>query len=230
MPLITMNQNRMLAVIPKTSKGSREQTQRGYYFDELLSALQKDIRRGNEYEAVFWAVELDGYSPWKLWDRLRVIASEDIGVANPVAPLVVDVLRKEYCKARGLTEDMGKDPKGRVHDSYRLYLVHAVLFLVRSPKSRIVDDLLNVVYGEIQHEDKKLPMPDYALDMHTEEGRKKGRGIDYFFSEGTKLNNETVNNPYTQRAKEMLTKYGKLKPDTRKETAQTEQQATLPMP
>jgi replication-associated recombination protein RarA len=227
MPLIIVNQNKMLAVIPKTSKGSHEQTQRGYYFDELLSALQKDIRRENEYEAVFWAVELDGYSPWKLWDRLRVMASEDIGVANPVAPLVVDVLRKEYCKARGLTEDMGKDRKGRIDDSYRLYLVHAVLFLVRSPKSRIVDDLLNVVYGEIQHEDKKLPMPDYALDMHTEEGTKMGRGFEHFFSEGAKLNNEAINNPYPERAKEILTKYGKLKPDTRNDTARTEQQTTL---
>lgn len=56
----------------KVSASSQGQTKRGYYIDELLSALQKDIRRGNEYEAVFWAVELDGYSPWKLWDRLRV--------------------------------------------------------------------------------------------------------------------------------------------------------------
>lgn len=34
------------------------QTPRGYDFHELLSALQKDIRRGNEYQAVFWAAEL----------------------------------------------------------------------------------------------------------------------------------------------------------------------------
>jgi len=217
MPSILVNQDKVLAVVPKTSKGSQKQTQRGYDFYELLSALQKDIRRGNEYEAVFWAVELDGYSPWKLWDRLRVMASEDIGVANSVAPLVVDVLRKEYCKARGLTEDMVKDPKGRIDDSYRLYLVHAVLFLARSPKSRIVDDLLNVVYGEIQHEDKKLPVPDYALDMHTHRGRKLGRSYEHFFSEGCKLKNEPFENPYTEKAKAMLIKYGGLKSPFKKE-------------
>ena len=143
--------------------------------------------------------------------------SEDIGVANSVAPLVVDVLKKEYCKARGLTEDMVKDPKGRVDNSYRLYLVHAVLFLARSPKSRIVDDLLNVVYGEIQHEDKKLPIPDYALDMHTSRGKRKGRSYDHFFSEGNKLGNEVFENLYTKEAKEILIKHGGLKSEFKRE-------------
>jgi replication-associated recombination protein RarA len=195
------------------------QTKREYDSFELLSALQKDIRRGNEYEAVFWAVELESFNAEALWNRLRVIASEDIGIADLLAPLVIDVLKKNY-----------DDTDLRNNGSYRLFLVHAVLYLASSPKSRIVDDLLNVVYGEIQHEDKKLPMPDYALDMHTRKGTEMGRGIDYFFSEGTKLNNDPLKNPYTERAKEILTKYGKLKPDTRKEPAQTEQQTTLPMP
>jgi len=182
------------------------QTPRGYDFHELLSALQKDIRRGNEYEAMFWAVELESFNSTALWNRLRVIASEDIGIANPLAPLVIDVLEKEY-----------DDAKERGNDSYRLFLTHAVLFLARSRKSRIVDDLLNVVYGEIQHEDKKLPVPDYALDMHTSRGRRKGRSYDHFFSEGNKLGNEVLENPYTKKAKEMLIKYGGLKPEFKKE-------------
>jgi replication-associated recombination protein RarA len=178
------------------------QTPRGYDIYELLSALQKDIRRGNEYEALFWAVELESFNPRMLWNRLRIIASEDIGIANPIAPLVIDVLEKEY-----------EDAKRRNNGSYRLSLTHAILFLSRSRKSRIVDDLLNVVYGEIQHEDKRLPIPDYALDMHTLAGKKMKRGYEYFFSEGNKLNNEAFENPYTTRAKELLTKYGSLKPE-----------------
>jgi len=39
------------------------QTTRGYDIYELLSALQKDIRRGNEYEALFWAAELESLNP-----------------------------------------------------------------------------------------------------------------------------------------------------------------------
>lgn len=184
------------------------QTKRGYDMYELLSALQKDVRRGNEYQAVFWAVELESFNPTALWNRLRVIASEDIGIANPTAPLVIDVLEKEYYET--------KDPNKPEKDSYRLFLVNAVLFLARSPKSRIVDDLLNVVYGQIQHEDKKLPIPDYALDMHTLRGKKMGRGLEHFFSEGNKLSNEAFENPYTEEAKKILTKYGGLKSEFRK--------------
>jgi len=182
------------------------QTQRGYDIYELLSALQKDIRRGNEYEALFWAVELESFNPRMLWNRLRIIASEDIGITNPLAPLIIDVLEKEY-----------DDAKERENDSNRLFLVHAVLFLARSRKSRIVDDLLNVVYGQIQHEDKKLPIPDYALDMHTLRGKKMKRGLDHFFSEGTKLSNEPLENPYIEKAEQILIKHGGLKSEFKRE-------------
>ena len=188
------------------------QTTRGYDIYELLSALQKDIRRGNEYEALFWAVELESFNPRMLWNRLRIIASEDIGIANSLASLIIDVLERKYYDARK-----------RNSDSYRLFLTHAVLFLARSRKSRIVDDLLNVVYGEIQHEDKKLPIPDYALDMHTLRGKKMGRGLEHFFSEGTKLNKEPYENPYTEKAKEILIKHGSLKPEFKKVTTSLEQ-------
>jgi hypothetical protein len=36
-----------------------------------------------------------------------------------------------------------------------------------------------------------------------------GRGIDYFFTEGNKVENEVFANPYTERAKELLKKHGK---------------------
>lgn len=187
-------------------------TPRGYDIYELLSALQKDIRKGNEYQALFWAIELESFNSKMLWNRLQVIASEDIGVANPFAPLLIDVLERKY-----------DDAKKRNNGSYRLFLTHAVLFLARSHKSRIVDDLLNVVYGEIQHESKKLSIPDYALDMHTLRGKKMGRGLEYFFSEGNKLKKEPFENPYTERAKEILIKYGSLKSRFKKVTTSLEQ-------
>ena len=183
----------------RVQRGQRmPQTPRGYDLHELLSALQKDIRRGNEYEAVFWAVELEGFNATALWNRLRVIASEDIGIADPLAPLVIDVLEKEY-----------NDAKRRENYSQRLFLVNAVLFLARSAKSRIVDDLLITVYGDIKFRDKKLEIPDYAIDMHTLRGVKKGRGFKDFLEEGSKLENEATSNPYKDSAKEILLKYGK---------------------
>src|SRR4030042_3972037 len=107
-------------------------TPKGYDMHEVLSALQKEIRRCKEYEAVYWAVELESFNAATLWNRLRVIASEDIGLANPNATLIIDVLARQY-----------DDAVSRKSDSSRLFLVHAVLYLARSPKSRIVDNLLN---------------------------------------------------------------------------------------
>jgi replication-associated recombination protein RarA len=173
------------------------QTARGYDLHELLSALQKDIRRDREYEAVFWATELESFNPEALWNRLEVIASEDIGPACPIMPVIIETLRKQY------DEFYEKDER-------RLFLTNAVAILARSKKSRVTDDLLNVVYGEIQHEDKRLPIPDYALDMHTLRGTMKRKGIDDFFTEGTKLENEAFENPYKEKAKEILVKYGPL--------------------
>ena len=192
------------------------QTPRGYDFYELLSALQKDIRRGNEYGAMFWAVELETFNPRMLWNRLTAISSEDVGPANPVMPLVIETLEKQYFEAR----DKGSD-------RCRLFLANAVVILARSRKSRIADDLLNTVYGEIQHENRKLPIPDYALDKHTLRGKKMGRGIEHFFSEGAKLSNEAFENPYTENAKRILLKYSDLKPDSTKAAESSEKQTDL---
>ena len=84
----------------------------------------------------------------------------------------------------------------------RLFLVNAVLHLARAPKSRIVDNLLNVVYNT----EEKLEIPDYALDMHTHRGRKMGRGLEHFFAEGAKLANQALEDPYEKIAFETLMK------------------------
>ena len=175
-------------------------TERGYDLHELLSALQKCIRRGMEYEAVHFALELEAFGksgPTILWNRLKIIACEDIGPANPTMPLLVDLMLRQYQTEKAKL----------VESSDRLFLVNAVVCLCRSPKSRITDDLLCVVSNEREKENKKIPIPDFALDSHTSQGAKMGRGIDHFFTEGNKLENEAFPNPYTKRAKELLIKY-----------------------
>jgi len=166
-------------------------TAKGYDMYEVISALQKEIRRGNEYEAVFWAKELESLESKVLWNRLRVIASEDIGLADPLASLIIDILEKQYDAAVA-----GKK------DSSRLFLVHAVLFLARSPKSRIVDNLLSVVYND----EERHEIPDYALDIHTYRGKKMGRGLEHFFAEGAKLVNQAFEDIYEKKAFEALKK------------------------
>jgi hypothetical protein len=89
--------------------------------------------------------------------------------------------------------------------------VNAVVCLCFSQKSRITDDLLNVVYTERDAEAKFPPIPEFALDKHTARGKALGKGIDDFFTEGNKLENEAFVNRYTERSKELLKKYSKEK-------------------
>ena len=143
-------------------------TNGGYDLKEVLSALQKDIRRGRVYPAMFWAVELETFNNKALWNRLRVIASEDISMANPALPLILDVLEKQYYEFK-------KAKKGDM--SHRLFLANAILALCRSSKSRIAVNLVLTIYGQRKFKGMKLKIPDYALDGHTLRGAMKGRSL-----------------------------------------------------
>jgi replication-associated recombination protein RarA len=172
---------------------------------EVASALQKEIRRGNEENAMYWGLELEYLNPSLLWNRLKIIASEDIGIANSFLSILIEILHKQYLEFKQREEKEGEEKGG-----FRLFLSHAILALCISPKSRIVDDFLTVVKEE-RNQGKKLEIPDYALDMHTARGKAKGRGMEDFLTEGTKLVNESkyVENPYKERVKELWLKHGK---------------------
>lgn len=99
---------------------------------------------------------------------------------------------------------------------HRLFLAHAILALCRSQKSRIANNLVIFIYGERKFKGAKPPIPDYALDMHTLGGAKKGRrkdtrkGKEHFLEEGAKLRNETekFKDKYKEKAEEILLKHG----------------------
>lgn len=143
----------------------------GHSPDEVVSALQKEIRRGNELEAVYWAQELEGvgWSAW-LWRRLEEISHEDIGLADPQCAMFVRSCREQY-------EHYWKTKKIRLN----LALINAVVMLARAPKSRLADDLYVLVWMD---PNLKFEVPDYALDKHTKRGKQLGRGLEHFLTEG----------------------------------------------
>ncbi len=154
-------------------------TRRGFGFEECARALQKCIRRGQEEDALYWALELDasGYTAY-VWRRLLVITSEDVGLAEPHMPATIHALHQN-----ALTLEAGA--RGRRQGVGRLQLVHAVLLLSRAKKSRIVDHALIAFAGD----ETVRPVPDVALDKHCKRGRAMGRGREHFFSEGSLLAN-----------------------------------------
>jgi len=176
----------------KLQKGYRFEliTKNGYKLDEVVSALQKSIRRGQEQRAVYWAYEMfeSGYIKY-LWRRLSVIALEDISLADPFAAVLVNSLAQS---------------SERINQKDKIEVLHpgmAVMYLCRAKKSREVDYCLEIVEHQ-RKSGEKLKLEDHELDSHTDEGRKKLRkqskeqGVSYerlvdlqFYHEGALLNN-----------------------------------------
>lgn len=158
-------------------------TRGGYALDEVVSALQKEIRRGNEWQACYWARELAASGMWRYcWRRLGVIAAEDVGFASPETVVLVESLRSGYAWA---AETSKRQP------GWEQRMCMAVVALARAPKSREIDDLCWTVDRE-----RDVPVPDYAVDMHTRRGRQMGRGIEFFVAESGRLVNEAYPSRY----------------------------------
>jgi replication-associated recombination protein RarA len=169
----------------------------GHLCGEVASALQKSIRRGEEREALYWATELElaGFGAY-VWKRLKIIASEDVGLADSNVAVQVRALFENWQEVR-------KQTQPGYEGFYRVFMLHAVAVLARAPKSRMLDHALMMLYAGDR---PKLPIPDYALDMHTKRGRMRGRGIEHFLDEGSKLVNETIEDPYREEGQAALRK------------------------
>ena len=169
----------------------------GFQADHVISALQKEIRRGNEENAALLAYEMIITSPALedyLWHRLQVISVEDIGFGEPLAPVLVRSLfeMNEACD--------------RAVGERKLYAIHAVRYLCSCKKDRSSDEMINWINHSSQS-GRLLPViPDYALDMHTAEGQKKGRGRRYFFEEASRTSPEVPDRDrtYLERIMKML--------------------------
>jgi len=158
-------------------------TKGGYSFYHATSAFQKFIRRGMEHEALYFGTELylSNYEEY-VWFRIRVMVSEDIGLAMPYLPAQIDALYNTY------TEFKKKKNK---HCPEKLPFCHAIMLLARSQKSRLVDNKL-CYYFDLRDTQEKLTLPDFVFDMHTIEGRMKKRGNDHFYEESAKITNENT--------------------------------------
>jgi replication-associated recombination protein RarA len=156
-------------------------TKNNYDFFECSSAFQKSIRRGDEDVALFCGVELheSGFHKYA-WKRMLIMVSEDVGLANPHLPATVHALYNTY-------NELAK--KKDKHAPERLQFIHAILLLVRSQKSRLVDWCTCDVFND--HDAKLLELPDYTFDQHTRKGKRMGRGLDHFWTEGCHLENHT---------------------------------------
>ncbi|MCA9889238.1 MAG: AAA family ATPase [Anaerolineae bacterium] len=166
---------------------TRIQTAHGLPADEVISSLQKEIRRGHTENAALLAGEMIVSSEDMeeyLWFRLQVISVEDVGYGNINAPVLVDALYRMHSRI------------ARPHGDRYLMAFHAVRILCESQKERGSDDLKNWVLHELDH--GTVPtIPDYALDMHTRRGQEMGRDLLHFLTEASKVAPEMPNRDRT---------------------------------
>ena len=172
-------------------------TRNGIQGDLVISALQKSIRRGLAEEAVTFAYEMYITSPQfeeKLWRRLQAISVEDVGFGDLNAPVLINALnqmRQNFPYADG---------------DRPIFFIHAIRYLAAAKKDRTSDNLKNVIITEFEH-GRQPVIPDFALDMHTEQGRELGRDFRHFLSEGSKVENElSVDENYKARLLALLDK------------------------
>jgi replication-associated recombination protein RarA len=165
-------------------------TRRGFPADEVISALQKEIRRGHTENAALLAYELATTSrelEQKMWDRLCIISVEDIGFGDVSAPVLIealDRLRQRFQYGEG---------------DRTIFAIHAVRYLSGCSKDRGSDEMLNWMRMSDAKPESHPVIPDYAIDMHTRRGIELGRGTLEFWNEGSRVAPELAKRETTYR-------------------------------
>ena len=167
---------------------------RGIPVDQLVSVLQKDIRRGHADNAVLAAYEMLTTSPEvaeHMWHRLKVIAVEDVGLGEPLAPVLLNSLHENYRAATGGEQAM--------------MTVHAVRFLAAAKKDRTSSEHTDLVIHQVESGEAVVSVPDYALCVHTRAGQEMGRGLLQWWENGAQVSNEleTADHSYRDRLLEI---------------------------
>lgn len=156
-------------------------SKRGYACDELISALQKYVRRSDVEECLLIAREMYETSEElaiSLWDRFAIITSADVGDGTFIAPVIIETLRTQCLRQPWAGQDGW------------LYVAHAVRYLCQSPKDMTTEEMCMWTYHVMSEGDRRPTIPDFALDNHTKRGQEMGRGVEHFFTVGCAVNDE----------------------------------------
>ncbi len=135
---------------------------------DYSSALIKSLRGSDPDAALYYlAVMLEGgEDPRFIARRLVILASEDIGNADPQA-LVVATAAGQAVDRVGLPE-------------CALNLSQAVAYLALAPKSNAATTAISSAMAEVREHGAKPP-PDYLRDAHYPGAKKLGRGVGYTY-------------------------------------------------
>jgi putative ATPase len=135
------------------------------HYDQI-SAFIKSVRGSDPDAAVFWLVALldAGESARFIARRLVILASEDVGLADPTALLV--------CESAARAVEFVGLPEAR------LTLTHATITLALMPKSNSVTSALNRA-TEALRAGASTTVPAHLRDAHYASAAVIGHGVNY---------------------------------------------------
>jgi putative ATPase len=143
------------------------------HFD-TISAMIKSVRGSDPDAALYWIARMldAGEDPRYVARRLAILASEDIGNADPRAIMVA-------AAAWELTERIGMP-------ECRITLSQCAIYLALAPKSNASYVAIDEALSDVR-EGRTLPVPIYLRDSHSspvnrEGGRQPGEGYEYSHS------------------------------------------------
>jgi putative ATPase len=136
---------------------------------DVTSAFIKSMRGSDPDAAIYWLARLleAGEDPRFIARRILILASEDVGNADPRA-LLVAAATFQAVEFLGLPE-------------CQLPLAQAVTYLATAPKSNAATLAIGRAREDVRN-GRTLPVPEHLRDSHYEGAKQLGRGTGYQYS------------------------------------------------
>jgi putative ATPase len=136
---------------------------------DLASAFIKSLRGSDPDAAIYWLARMleAGEDPRFIARRLVILASEDVGNADPQA-LLIAIAAMQAVEFVGLPE-------------CQLNLAQAVTYLATAPKSNASTLAIGKAREDVTS-GRTLPVPEHLRDTHYRGAKKLGHGEGYQYS------------------------------------------------
>jgi putative ATPase len=136
---------------------------------DAASALIKSMRGSDPDAAIYWLARMleAGEDPRFIARRVAILASEDIGNADPQA-IVVAAAAFDIVEKIGLPEA-------------KLTLSQAVIYMATAPKSNACTVAIGAAITDVK-EGRTIPVPRHLRDGHYAGSKRLGNGVGYKYA------------------------------------------------
>ena len=165
----TLDENSLLKIVQKRSP-VYDKDRDGHY--NLISALHKSLRGSDTDAALYWAARMlsSGEDPAYLLRRLTRFASEDVGLADPMALQLAISAWESY--------DRLGTPEGE------LAIAELIVYLGTAPKSNAIETAW-IAAKKAAKEYSSLTPPAHILNAPTKMMKEMGYGKGYIYDHDT---------------------------------------------